>query len=101
MGTGNIYIVCNSACTRAYSITGGNIIMRNLYTVIDSMLEIIPPENERLIERLNAIKSSLGFAAPEMTSFWWNECANALNSEIPVQSEDWHFKLVKIFSGKE
>ena len=75
--------------------------MRNLYKIIDNMLEVIPEENERLIYSLKDIQSSFAFSSPEMVSFWWNECANILNSEIPDRLENWHFKLADIFSGKK
>jgi hypothetical protein len=73
--------------------------MRNLYEVIEKMIEIIPEENNSLISQLKDIQASVSFAAPELRSFWWNECANTLNSNIVDITEDWQIKLGSIFSG--
>lgn len=73
--------------------------MRNLSDVVDQMLEVIPTENESLINRLKAAKQSSLFAAPEMQSVFWNECFTSLVSEIGEPVEDWQKKVAAIFSG--
>lgn len=75
--------------------------MRELNIVIDNMLKVIPQTKKGLINRLNDIQTSVLFASPEMIPFWWNECADVLNSEISNLNETWHFKLQEIFSGNK
>ena len=74
--------------------------MRNLPDVIDKMLEVIPLENNSLIGGLESIQSSALFAAPEIQSFWWQECASFLNRSISEMSEDLKIKLEHIFMGE-
>lgn len=73
--------------------------MRNLSDVVDKMLEVIPTENESLISRVKAAKQSSLYASPEMQSVFWNECFNALVSEIGEPVEDWQKNVAAIFSG--
>ena len=75
--------------------------MRNLMTVIDAMLEIIPSTEEQLILALNSQKTSLMFSAPELINFRWQEVASVLNCNIKVATEEWHYAIGEIFSGKK
>ena len=75
--------------------------MRELNIIIDDMLKVIPKTKKGLIHRLSDIQTSVLFASPEMIPFWWNECADVLNSEISNLNEGWHFKLQEIFSGNK
>lgn len=73
--------------------------MRNLSDVVDKMLEVIPVENESLINQIKAARQSSLFAAPEMQSVFWNECASALISEIGEPVVEWQKQVAAIFSG--
>lgn len=73
--------------------------MRNLSDVVDKMLEVIPSEKESLRDQLKATKQSSLFAAPEIQSSFWNNCAGILNREIGDPVEDWQKKVASIFSG--
>ena len=67
--------------------------MRNLSTVIDSIIAIAP----ELEPHFDSLKESIQYAAPEMMSMWWNEAAFILNNEA-----DNHPKandIAAIFSG--
>ena len=75
--------------------------MRDLYQVITEMLKTIPAENESLIVALQKMQISLSYAAPELKTFWWNECADLLNKEISDISESWQKELGDIFAGKK
>jgi len=73
--------------------------MRWLPDVIDSILNVIPKEHFKLIEKLKAIKSSSEFAAPEMQNHWWKECGVILEEEIGKPIEKWKRDIAIIFSG--
>lgn len=73
--------------------------MRWLPDVINSMLNLIPKEHFRLIERLKSIKSSSEYAAPEMQNHWWKECSYTLIDEIGNPIEEWQKNVACIFSG--
>jgi hypothetical protein len=75
--------------------------MRNLMVVINEMLEVIPPEEQGLIERLEAQLNSISYAAPELHSFWGRKVAETLNEEIGEPVLDWQIKLGKVFSGEK
>jgi len=75
--------------------------MRNLYNVIAKMLRVIPQEETSLIGSLIKIQTLLEYSAPETQTFWWNECADLLNMEVPNISEFWQKKLSEIFAGKK
>lgn len=72
--------------------------MRNLTDVIEELKK--SSESLSLNKQLDDVIYSLRFSAPELIGFWWREVATILSEEIPEPTEDWHFKLVKIFSGQ-
>lgn len=74
--------------------------MRELSTVIDQLLDVIPQEQRDFREQLNAVKSSVHFAAPEMVSHWWTKAAHLLTRHIPVIQDGWHFKVLKIWKAE-
>jgi hypothetical protein len=75
--------------------------MRNLSDVIDQILEVIPKRrNTSFIHALKDIQSSVKFAAPEMHSFWWNQCYEILSEETPNPTGGWKKEVENIFSGK-
>ena len=67
--------------------------MRNLRTVIDSIIAIAP----ELEPHFDYLKESIQYSAPEMMYMWWNEAAFILNDVA-----DNHPKvndIAAIFSG--
>jgi hypothetical protein len=73
--------------------------MRKLSDVVDQMLEVIPIEEASLAGRIKAARQSSLVAAPEMQPMFWNECFDALISEIGEPTEDWQKKVAAIFGG--
>ncbi len=61
--------------------------MRNLSTVIDQLLIIIPAEQTDLRQELASYKESVDFAPPELHGQWWGEAARALYAVIGTPSD--------------
>ena len=59
---------------------------RNLATVIEDVIKLVPKEEKRLINGLESILESVKYSAPEMINTWWNEFGNYLNINLPVIS---------------
>lgn len=77
--------------------------MRNLSETIDKMLAVIPAEQASLIERLESIKQSSLFAAPEMQASWWRICRCVLMVEFTENGklslpEEWQKQVAATFS---
>ena len=69
--------------------------MRNLYDVINQIVEVAPD----LEENLNSIRESVMYSAPENMGMWWNMTAEILNEyALDHPKAD---KIAAIFSGKE
>lgn len=74
---------------------------RNLYKVIEQLLDVIPDDQTVLRHRLCVARNSYTFAAPETQTTWWH-CASDLLAEFVdphVQlKEDWALKVVEIWT---
>lgn len=72
---------------------------RNVGIVISQIKDLVPVENESLLNRLNAVLSSATFRAPEVQRITWGELAAVLTEELPMPpKEDWQFKVAAVFN---
>jgi len=73
--------------------------MRSLYEVIDQIIKEIPKKEEGFIISLKSRRESALYTAPEVMSLRWGEVSTILGIYLPKKlTEDWHFKVVSIFS---
>lgn len=70
---------------------------RVLPEVIDNMLLHVP-EGHELAARLNAVKNSSVYAAPEAQPQYWQQASVVLKAVLPAPIEDWHFIVLAEFS---
>lgn len=73
---------------------------RDLYQVIERMVDEIPEDQEWLLNRLASHKTSVSYCPPESMGFWWNEVANSLADAIPEPKLWWELRVAEIFNGK-
>lgn len=73
--------------------------MRNLTTVIDQILKVIPDSEIDIAYDLLDLKSSAMFAAPETMPFWWQETADYLNENVQDFTQEWAQRVFKIFTN--
>ena len=78
--------------------------MRDLVSVIDSLIEVVPEDSKELRNELNKRRDSVMCAAPELMSMWWTEVYNDLFEHCYFQYmedyKDWHINVWSIFTGK-
>jgi hypothetical protein len=77
--------------------------MRNLVTVIDQMLNVIPTENTSFIIALTSRRSSAEYSAPELMGLRWRSVSETLEDHIPQDATiwtDWQKEVVKIWMGE-
>jgi hypothetical protein len=74
---------------------------RNLTTVIDEILEVVPETETSLRAQINSVRDSSIFSAPEVMYLFWTELFEILVDEIGEPEEEWEFKVQLIFSGRE
>ena len=76
--------------------------MRDLTTVINRILEVIPETEVELIAELNDNKSSISFSAPELISMWWNEVHGTLCEYVFKEEtiDGWKETVRQIFVGE-
>ena len=85
--------------------------MRNLVTVIDQMLNVIPTENAicnapstpSFIAALRSRRDSVEYSAPELMRLRWESVAETLSDYISQDETlwtDWQKEVVKIWMGK-
>jgi|APGre2960657373_1045057.scaffolds.fasta_scaffold261561_2 hypothetical protein len=77
--------------------------MRNLVTVIDQMLNVIPTENASFIAALRSRRDSVEYSAPELMGLRWESVAETLSDYISQDETlwtDWQKEVVKIWMGK-
>lgn len=74
--------------------------MRNLVTVIDQMLEVMPASERGFIEALNSARHSAIFSAPELMRLRWEITAECLEDYITVPTECWQQQLVDIWMDR-
>lgn len=69
--------------------------MRSLVNVINALVEVAPD----LKDVLASTQASASFAAPEMQSHWWNQCAVLLNQH--AANHEKATELMAIFGGQQ
>lgn len=74
---------------------------RDIAVVIDQVLAVVPLEFEHLIDELNSVKTSVAFAAPEQTTYWWRHLAVVLNNNIGQPKLNYEKQIARIFRGEE
>jgi hypothetical protein len=77
--------------------------MRNLLTVIDQMLNVIPTENTSFIAALRSRRDSVEYSAPELMRLRWESVAETLSDYIPPDVEmwtTWQKEVVKIWMNE-
>lgn len=74
--------------------------MRYCANVIDQMLEHIPLDQINLIERLKWCLNDAGYRPPEDQFISFNYTMEALQENILEIKEEWHFKVLSIFTNK-
>ena len=72
---------------------------RNITTVIDEMIAVIPPHKKSLIEILKVVKKDSFYKSPEQMSSAWRHCAEVLFRMVGVPKADWQKKVQKIFNA--
>ena len=72
--------------------------MRDLITVIEQMLAIIPYDEFVLRHKLLSLRETAFYAAPEAMSLQWTKAAYILNSYANCGYE-WEARLKEVFSG--
>lgn len=78
--------------------------MRNIGTVIDKMLEVIPVSEKSFISALEDIMSSVRYSAPESMGLWWEELTLTINGFIPYDldtCEPWEKRVAFILMNKD
>jgi hypothetical protein len=81
--------------------------MRNIATVIDEILAVIPknPSTSRLRIGLNSIKNSVGYRPPESISHLWGRASELFWVEFegldPVDLTGWERTVVDIWMDKK
>jgi len=77
--------------------------MRNVITVIDSLLTIIPESETVLRNKLIKYKDPLWNQAPELLSNarFWIPAGQILGRNIPDIDEPWKKKVLNVFNGAE
>jgi hypothetical protein len=66
--------------------------MRNLATVIDMMLRLIPIEEEQLRSDLKRVQTNLIYSAPKTAGSQWSEVEEILKNRFGSDpSEKWQF----------
>lgn len=75
--------------------------MRNLVTVLNEIIEVIPKENDEMINHLKHLRESASYSAPEVMYMWWNLVHESLLDYISdIPKEEWEWKVFSIFSTK-
>ena len=75
--------------------------MRNLDSVINELLAVIPESSEKLRDELEYVMYNIGYTAPEMMIVRWNEVHSILVDNLPEDpAEDWQWKAFSIFSTR-
>lgn len=75
--------------------------MRDLPETLDKIIPLIPPGDAALIAKLESIKQSALFAAPEIQTAWWKRCENILNFIMPPIDADWKVQVMETFNGNQ
>ena len=77
--------------------------MRNVITVIDRLLTIIPESETNLKNELIDFKDPLWNQAPELLSSarFWIPAGQILGRNITVFDEPWKKKVLNVFNGAE
>lgn len=71
--------------------------MRECTEVIKQMLEIVPKENQPLIDDLMWNYNDASYKAPEEV-IQWERTSGTLQKHIVNPKEDWEFQVLSIFS---
>lgn len=77
---------------------------RDLFVVLQAVIAVIPEKAlvQRLAVKLQPIKESLPYCAPEYVDIYWGRVTAILAVELtPHQGKEWHELAVNIFNGKE
>lgn len=79
--------------------------MRNINVVIDKMLAQVPDTGQwrYFIADLESIQSSVAFAAPEMTTFWWEVLSVSISEHLGPFADKlnlWQNLVVDILQDK-
>ena len=74
-------------------------VRRICHFIIDDMLKYIPTTETKLIKALQWNREDSMYKAPEET-LQWNRTMNTLIKYIPNPTEDWHFKVLSIFTTR-
>lgn len=78
--------------------------MRDLNSLIDYMLLIIPKEEVKLRNALKEHQKSISSASDDTILFWWNEVGDTLYKYVfsDFRPEiDWQDKLERVWTGDE
>lgn len=73
--------------------------MRDISEIIKAIEAVVPVSEEVLHIKLKALETSCAYAAPELAYMNWTRLQDILISFIPVDNQEWHFKVAHIFRG--
>ena len=73
--------------------------MRDLSEVIDSMVKLIPAEEEDFLDQLESYKQSYHYSSPEMRPTWWRMVAGALYEKFGDEpQEKWQLNVLEVWN---
>ena len=73
--------------------------MRNLHTVINQLLEVIPTTEDSLRSRLISTQNKLMYAAPETLGYHWLVVAQILEVNTLDRTDSWVKVTQSIFNN--
>lgn len=74
--------------------------MRDIYTLIDAILTLIPDDQTDFINGLRRVKRDAPYKAPEIAHHSFRELGLEFEQAIGVYPrEDWQFSIIAIFMG--
>lgn len=76
---------------------------RNLTALLESILEIVPEEEEFFRGRLSSIIEGTIYCPPEGMSLWWHRAADFFGKTMtyPKKLEGWQRRLYVLWMEKE
>lgn len=78
--------------------------MRDLYSLINRMLEVIPETEDDLRDELKDERNSVSYAAPEMMPMWFGEVQETLDTYVFTDLEHidgWKESVRQIWVGEK
>lgn len=76
--------------------------MRDIFQVIENIIEITDKNNEEMTYKLKKLKNDCAYTAPEDMQRRWYSFGAIFNTYVPFPpTEKWQKKAINIFTGRE